>query len=79
MSIVIDEKESRIIVLCDMTMVLKPDPEQKRLVTPGVIVIKKGLGTNDEKMTQEQAILDSSVIGMRLAELGIDPRQLGEN
>lgn len=78
-SIVVDEKEGRIIILCDMTMVLKPDPEQKRLSTSAAIVIKKPLGINEEKMTQEQAILDSSLLAQRFAELGIDPRRLAEH
>lgn len=72
-SITIDEANSRLIILCDMTMCLAPDSEQKKFTTPAAIVIKKVLGANEEKMSEEQAILDRSALSQRLMELGILP------
>lgn len=59
-------------------MVLRPDPEQKKLTTSAAIVIKKALGVAEEKMTEEQAILDSTLLAQRLMQLGIDPSALAQ-
>ena len=69
----IDEQESRLVILCDMTMSLAPDPEQNKITTSAAIVIKKALGVDEEKMIEEQAILDRTALARRLMELGMAP------
>ena len=77
-SVVVDERDSRLVILCDMTMSLAPDPEQKKFTTSAAIVIKKTLGVDEEKMLEEQAILDRSALGQRLMELEMLPGPAAE-
>lgn len=78
-SVLVDEEESRLVILCDITMSLAPDPEQKKIKTSAAIVIKKALGVEAEKMSEEEAILDRTALARRLTELGmVSPAQDAE-
>lgn len=74
MSIVVDEEGSRIIVIYDGIVVLKDDPEQKRIVVRCVRIATKPLGVGAEKIVKEELVSDSNplVTLTRMMELGMD-------
>lgn len=78
-TITIDEKLSRIIVVYDGVVVLRGDPEHKRIFVRAVRVATKDLGVGAEQMRQEEYISDPSPVVMRMMELGMDPRKLAFN
>lgn len=79
MSITIDEKLSRILVVYDGFAVIRGDPERKRIALRGVRIAMKDLGVGAEQMRQEELISDPSPIATRMMELGIEPRKLAFN
>lgn len=76
MSIVVDEEGSRIVVIYNGIVVLKTDPEQKRIVVRCVRIATKPLGVGAERIVKEELVSDSTPLITRMMELGMDSRTL---
>lgn len=76
LSITVDEKNSRIIVIYDAFVGIKGDPEHKKILIRCVRIATKELGVEAEQMRAEELVSDPSGVVMRTMELGMDPGKL---